>query len=577
MQRRIQTLPPQLANQIAAGEVVERPASVVKELLENSIDAGAEQVELEVEQGGARLIRVVDNGRGIHHDDLALALSPHATSKIYSQSELEQIGSLGFRGEALASIASVSRFKLASKQEEAGQGWELEGDGTKVNEPVPSPLPGGTLVEVRDLFYNTPARRKFLRSERTEFLHIEEVLKRLALSRFDIAFTLRHNGRQHYRLRRAVGEAQQARRIADVFGRGFIQTAVSLHFEAAGMRLSGWLAMPEGSRSQADSQYFYLNGRMIRDKLINHAVRQAHQAVLAPGRHPAYVLYMEVDPAQVDVNVHPTKHEVRFRESRLVHDFVVRALQNALAGVPAASEVEESHSGVENPLMRTDSGYDTNRGAITRRASGQVAEQRSFYQQASDISSQAAQGLGTARAILHQAYLLIETGSAPLLLELDAARRYLLRQHLAKMLEADEVRSQPLLIPQTVNLSQKHVDILLEGSHLYASLGFEIERLGEEAVVLRRVPVMLHGVEAASLLNELVVQLQRTGSDVEEKSEALQAALVDRAVSASPVTDMEEANRILRQVEALPDQGRDFWCPLTLEQLQQWFSRNSRG
>ena len=302
MQRRIQSLPVQLANQIAAGEVVARPASVVKELLENSIDAGADQIELELEHGGIRLIKVLDNGRGIHRDDMKLALAPHATSKVYSQQELEQILSLGFRGEALASIASVSRFKLSSRMEDAEQGWELEAGG---KEPIPSPLPRGTLVEVRDLFHNTPARRKFLRSERTEFLHIEEVVKNLALSRFDIAFTLLHNGRQVLRLRQAEGEVQQGRRVGEILGKGFLREALQLGFEAAGMRLWGWLARPDASRSQSDKQFFYLNGRMVRDKLINHAVRLAHQAVLEPGRHPAYALYLEVDPRGVDVNVHP--------------------------------------------------------------------------------------------------------------------------------------------------------------------------------------------------------------------------------------------------------------------------------
>lgn len=572
MQRRIHSLPVQLANQIAAGEVVERPASVVKELLENSIDAGADQIELEVEQGGTRLIRVVDNGRGIHRDDLPLALAPHATSKVYSQQDLEQIASLGFRGEALASIASVSRFKLASRLQGEEPGWELQCGTGCTGEPQPSPIPGGTVVEVRELFYNTPARRKFLRTERTEFLHIEEVLKRLALSRFDIAFTLLHNGRQQLRLRPALSAAQQARRVAEVMGRGFVQQALQLSFEGAGMRLWGWLARPEASRAQADNQYFYLNGRIIRDKLISHAVRQAHQSVLEPGRYPAYALYLEVDPRQVDVNVHPTKHEVRFRESRLVHDFISRALLDALSAEPSS---EDPSQPLQHDQARSTGGAAGNGFPASTARPLRIAEQQAFYRQATGGTRQpvpeAPAAQGKALAILHQAYLLAEIGGEPQVLDIFAARRCLLRHHFERMLTDGEVRSQPLLIPQTLNLPPSELDILHAHDTLLSRLGFEIERLGEAAVVLRRIPSLLRGVESEPLLRALLPQLPRQGA-VEGVPEAVVALLVEQAVAATPLSGLSEAQQLLLQLEGLPQQGREFWRPLTLSRLQQWFS-----
>ena len=332
MNARIHPLPPQLINQIAAGEVVERPASVVKELLENSLDAGATRVDVEVEQGGIKLIRVRDNGVGIHEDDLPLALASHATSKIASFDDLERVGSLGFRGEALASIAAVSRLALISRAAGQERAWKLAGDGLELQPPVPAAHPQGTTVEVRELFYNTPARRKFLRSERTEFTHLEEMIRRIALSRFEVELNLQHNRRPVLQLPPAAGDrAEQEWRLGELCGRVFVDNAVFLEREAAGLRLWGWIGLPTFSRSQGDLQYFFVNRRMVRDKLAIHAVRQAYQDVLYQGRQPAFVLYLELEPALVDVNAHPAKLEVRFREAGLVHDFLVSSLQQALA------------------------------------------------------------------------------------------------------------------------------------------------------------------------------------------------------------------------------------------------------
>lgn len=334
-ERRIRILNPRLANQIAAGEVVERPASVVKELVENAIDAGSTRIELELEGGGARLIRVRDNGCGITEEDLPLALSRHATSKIESLDDLEGVASLGFRGEALASISSVSRLELFSNvSDEPANGWRVVAEGREMAPRVsPAPHPRGTSVAVRDLFFNTPARRKFMRTEKTEFGHVEESFRRLALSRHDIGWTLRHNQKVVHQLRPGDDTLTIERRIGALLGRNFLEHALHLDIEASGLRLSGWVGLPTHSRAQADQQYFFVNGRVVRDRLVAHAVRQAYRDVMFHGRHPVFVLYLELDPTVVDVNVHPTKHEVRFRDGRLVHDFLFSSLHKALAQV----------------------------------------------------------------------------------------------------------------------------------------------------------------------------------------------------------------------------------------------------
>ncbi|WP_339618204.1 DNA mismatch repair endonuclease MutL, partial [uncultured Marinimicrobium sp.] len=348
---RIQLLNPRLANQIAAGEVVERPSSVIKELLENSLDAGATRVEVDVEDGGVKLMRVRDNGGGIDKSDLPLALSRHATSKIRELDDLEAVATLGFRGEALASISSVARLTLTSNTSDESAGWQVTAEGRDMQaELAPAAHPKGTTVEVRDLFFNTPARRKFLRTEKTEYNHLDDVIKRQALSRFDVAFTLRNNNRAVYSWREAGTQIERERRVAQVCGPAFMEQALHIDIERSGLRLWGWVAQPSFNRSQADLQHFYVNGRAIRDKLVGHAVRQAYQDVLYHGRHPAFVLYLEVDPSTVDVNVHPTKHEVRFRDNRRVHDFIFSSLHHALAQVRPGDRLESETDAPEPAL-----------------------------------------------------------------------------------------------------------------------------------------------------------------------------------------------------------------------------------
>ena len=354
-QRRIKILDPRLANQIAAGEVVERPASVVKELVENAIDAGSRRIEVELENGGTRLIRVRDDASGIGEADLPLSLSRHATSKIASLEELEGVASLGFRGEALASISSVSRLELISNVDDDPRGgWRVVAEGRQMEPRVsPAPHPRGTSVAVRDLFFNTPARRKFLRTEKTEFGHVEEAFRRQALSRFDIGWVLRHNQKTLHQLRPGDDTVARERRIAALLGRAFLENALHLDLEASGLRLWGWVGLPTHSRAQADQQYFFVNGRVVRDRLVAHAIRQAYRDVLFHGRHPVFVLYLEVDPGVVDVNVHPTKHEVRFRDGRLVHDFLFSSLHRALGEARAGGRERAEETRAETEAAGT--------------------------------------------------------------------------------------------------------------------------------------------------------------------------------------------------------------------------------
>ena len=370
--KRIHLLSPRLANQIAAGEVVERPANIIKELVENSLDAGAQRIEIDVEQGGIKLLRIRDDGHGIPKDDLPLALSRHATSKITTLDDLEAVHSLGFRGEALASISSVSRLTLTSattpEEGELEQAWQVEVEGREMAASVkPAAHPKGTTLEVRDLFFNTPARRKFLRTEKTEFNHVDEYFKRLALSRYDVAFSLRHNQKVIHSLRPAIRNIDKEKRVAALLGTKFIDAALHIDSEAAGLGLNGWVGLPTFSRSAADMQYFFVNGRVVRDRLVVHAIKQAYRDVLYHGRQPAFVLYLTVDPALVDVNVHPTKHEVRFRDGRLVHDYLFRTLHKALADVRPDNQLaptslqgsgvlqEGSDSGITSPALLANS------------------------------------------------------------------------------------------------------------------------------------------------------------------------------------------------------------------------------
>ncbi|QIB66079.1 DNA mismatch repair endonuclease MutL [Kineobactrum salinum] len=597
---RIHSLSPRLANQIAAGEVVERPASVVKEVLENSLDAGATRVEIEIEAGGSKLIRIRDNGDGIEPEDLPLALARHATSKIVSLEDLEAVGSLGFRGEALASIGSVSRLTLTSNHRPDGsEGCAALCEGREMTVQLrPAPHPRGTTVEVRDLFFNTPARRKFLRTEKTEFNHIEEVVKRLALSRFEVDFSLRHNGKVIHQLRGATSTAERQRRVAAVCGPAFMEQAVQLETDRGELRLWGWTGLPTFSRSQTDLQYFFVNGRVIRDKLVAHAVKQAYRDVLYHGRHPAFVLYLELDPAQVDVNVHPGKHEVRFRDSRAVHQCVFGALHRALADVRPA---------VDSPAVATPEGLavDTATGEIARQpglawgatargynpapapAPGRAMEQLRSYGMlhAGELAPQEqpedAPPLGYALAQLKGIYILAENSAGLVLVDMHAAHERITYERLKTARDRDGIRSQPLLVPQAVAVSQREVALAADNAALFERLGMKVDVAGEEALLIREIPVALRDSDIEALLRDVLSDLAEYGSSDRIEAhldEILSTMACHGSVRANRRLSVPEMNALLRDMEETEragqcNHGRPTWTGMSLEELDKLFLR----
>ena len=604
----IRILEPRLANQIAAGEVVERPASVVKEAVENSLDAGATRIEIDVESGGTRLIRIRDDGTGIDGDDLALALARHATSKIDSIEDLEAVQSLGFRGEALASIASVSRLTLTANTEASSvQGQQAFCEGRNMSVAVkPAPHPRGTTLEVRDLFYNTPARRRFLRTEKTEFGHLHEVVKRQALSRPEVTFVLRHNGKQTLQLNAAVSEAELRRRVATVCGTDFAEHAVVIERQAGPMRLWGWVAEPTFYRSQADLQYFFVNGRVIRDKLVSHAIRQAYRDVLFHGRHPAFVLFLELDAAGVDVNVHPTKHEVRFRDSRSVHDFLFGTLSRALADVrPGQPAPTEPATGSEErafqPGMNLASGGSPTRlgqgdqilsavGASSHRfdggSSGQMSRWREpalsrvpqpeFAQEPAEIPP-----LGFAVAQLHGIYILAENQHGLVLVDMHAAHERITYERLKQARDGSGITRQPLLVPLTLAVSSREAAIAEEQSGELASLGLLIEATGEESIVCRELPAALKDADAEALVRDVLGDLMEFGTSdriASSLDELLSTLACHTSVRANRRLTLPEMNALLRDMEETErsgqcNHGRPTWVQLGMSELDKLFLR----
>ena len=601
MSSRIHALPAQLVNQIAAGEVVERPASVVKELVENSLDAGASRVQIDVEQGGIKLIRITDDGAGIERDDLALALSRHATSKLQALEDLERIASMGFRGEALPAIASVSRLTLASHAAGAEQAWQIDGGDGEIR---PAALSRGTVVTVRDLFSNTPARRKFLRTDKTEFGHLEQVVKRLALVRQDVTFVLTHNGREVFCANTAADRGAHERRLSELLGPVFLQE--SLHFEhaAVGLRLSGWVARPSFSRSQADMQHFYVNRRMVRDKLVTHAVRQAYQDVLYHGRQPAYVLFLELSPALVDVNVHPTKHEVRFREGRLVHDFLFRTLHEVLAapvGESAAEAPAETAAVPRDaqPLRLAAAGAGIGEpAAVPRQASMplQVAERRAAYRASHEwqapvpardtiiATAEAATDehpLGFAIAQLHGVYVLAQNRQGLVLVDMHAAHERITYEAFKRAREGEGIKSQPLLMPVSVAVSRREADLVEQFPEVFDELGMQVDRRGEQSLVVRALPALLRNADAERLLRDVLADLVVHGGSrriLEQVNEVLATMACHGSVRANRRLGLEEMNALLRDIERTErsgqcNHGRPTWTQLDMAALDRLFLR----
>lgn len=634
--QRINLLSPRLANQIAAGEVVERPASVVKELLENSLDAGASQLDIDVEQGGVRRIKIRDNGTGIMKDDLSLALSRHATSKITTLDDLEAVCTLGFRGEALASISSVSRMHLTSMAEDESDAWRVEAEGKDMATAIrPASHPQGTTIDVRDLFFNTPARRKFLRTEKTEFTHLEEVVKRLALSRYETGFRLSHNGKQVYDLRPVTDQLHAEHRLATLLGKKFIENSLTLDVEAAGLRLWGWIGLPTFSRSQADLQYFFVNGRVVKDKLVAHAVRQAYRDVLYNGRHPTFVLYLELDPSTVDVNVHPTKHEVRFRDGRLVHDFLFSRIHKAIADVRPESDAaptgmqdtsqnepeitEQSALPLSNRAAA--SGMDWMRSASTNTAdasevrgqldglrrlsdyaqgyasqnetvdteTGEVREvsplnslgQSGVALSRPDADYQAVPPLGFAVAQLHGVYILSESEQGLILVDMHAAHERIVYERMKAAFYQKNISSQPLLVPINIAVSQSEADLVEENGAVFEAFGFRVERTGLESAMVREVPVILIRGDVEGLVRDVISDLSANGvSDLlESRANELMASMACHgAVRANRKLTVAEMNSLLRDMEITErsgqcNHGRPTWAYLSMSDLDKLFLR----
>jgi DNA mismatch repair protein MutL len=587
----IQSLPETLINQIAAGEVVERPASVVKELLENALDAGASRIEIELEEGGMRLMRVRDDGLGIPAAELELALARHATSKIASLDDLEQVRTMGFRGEALPSIASVSRFALSSRPAQQAQAHRVEVEGGRMLPAAPCAHPPGTTVEVRDLFYNVPARRKFLRAERTEFGHIEELLRAQALARMEIAFRLGHNGKTVRSYRASASNEERLRRLGEALGEEFVRQSLEVSHDAAGLRLTGWVGLPTASRAQSDQQYFYVNRRLVRDRVVAHAVRQAYADVLYHGRHPSFVLFLDIDPVRVDVNVHPAKTEVRFRDSRLVHDFLFRSLHQALAGARAGAE-SAVPPGLDAAPPRLPAGWMPGvapQAPLNLAVREQLGNYAALYGPARAANEPVSQPerqdgtppLGYALAQLHGIFILAENPAGLVLVDMHAAHERITYERLKLAQDGNGIRSQPLLVPLALAVSEREAACAEARGDSLAALGFELTRSGPQAIVVRAVPALLDGVDPRQLVLDVLSDLIEHGETrrLEElRNELLSTLACHASVRANRRLTLPEMNALLRDMEATErsgqcNHGRPTWVQLTRQELDRLFLR----
>ena len=612
---KIKQLDNRLANQIAAGEVVERPASVVKEVLENALDAGATVITIDVDEGGVKRIRITDNGAGIAGGELPLALARHATSKIASIDDLEAVATLGFRGEALASIASVSKLSVTSNtSEDPSQGQVARCEGREMKVTVsPAAHPRGTTLEIRDLFYNTPARRKFLRTERTELARVEEVVKRTALARPDATFVLSHNGKVLHRLTAGTSDHDLQRRVIGICGEPFARESVVVDRVAHGLSLHGWVGLPTFSRSQADLQYFFVNGRVVKDKVITHAVRQAYRDVLYGGRHPAYVLFLELDANRVDVNVHPTKHEVRFRDSRSVHGFVFSTLGRALADVRPSDvanranldQVAESQP-FESQFQQVSMGLEIPRGidslsepAVGANPFGELlSKPTSFAVPGSDrglvsagmssaLSSAAVlQGsdvppLGFAIAHLHGTYIVAQNMEGMVLVDAHAAHERITYERLKAARATASIASQPLLVPEPIKLTTAEMGAYEEFSELFSQLGLVVDAASDDTVLIREIPVILARDNAANLLRDVLGDLAEVGHSDRlsaRMDEILATMACHGSVRANRALSIAEMNGLLRDMETTENSGqcnhgRPTWIQLGHDELDKLFLR----
>jgi DNA mismatch repair protein MutL len=571
----IRVLPELLISQIAAGEVVERPAAALKELLENSLDAGAQAIAVQLAGGGAKLIKVIDDGQGIPREEIKLALARHATSKIGSLEDLERVATLGFRGEALASIAAVSHLTMTSRRAGEKHAWTVTATGSNITRASPAALPAGTSIEVRDLYFNTPARRKFLKSEQTEYAHCEEAFKRIALSRPDAGFSLQHNGRAQWHLK----PQPLAGRISALLGEEFNAAAIALDESSAGLRITGAIGLPAHARSTRDAQYVFVNGRFVRDKLATHAIRQAYQDVLHHDRHPAYVLFLEIEPAQVDVNVHPTKTEVRFRDSRGVHQFIFHALNKALAGATAGAETARS------PFVAAGAFTAPMRQAAMALS---AAEPSAFYEtlfrkpepempapETEDVP------LGFALAQLSGIYVLAQNRHGLVIVDMHAAHERIMYEKLKGALDQREIPMQPLLVPVSFPAEALDVATVEEHADVLRTIGFDIAAASPRSLIVRAVPAPLADADARSLAGDVLREIRETGASrvlTERRNELLSTMACHSAVRANRKLTVTEMNALLREMEATErsgqcNHGRPTWHQVTLVDLDKLFMR----
>ncbi|MCW8964330.1 MAG: DNA mismatch repair endonuclease MutL [Gammaproteobacteria bacterium] len=584
----IRKLPPALINQIAAGEVVERPASVIKELMENSLDAGSTAVEVGIAEGGIRLIQIKDDGEGIAREELPLAIASHATSKIIDLEDLEAIHTLGFRGEALASIASVSRFTLTSRHSSSDHAWSLAAGSDDA--PIPAKLQQGTNIEVRDLFYNVPARRKFLRTEKTEYAHAEQVFRRIALSHPSTAFSLSHNGKSVYQLPSAGAEEGLRRRVGVLLNTDFTASSIAVDEEAAGLALRGWVAQPTYSRSQADQQYFYINGRMIRDKLVVHAVRQAYADVLFHGRHPAFVLYLTLDPARVDVNAHPAKHEVRFRDGRIVHDFIFKTLHTVLANTAAGEQPSVKPDG----LLGLTSRYSPPQSQSSLNIREALQSYQTLYGRSAGVAGSShdlaatndeaeVPPLGYALAQLMGVYILSQNAEGLIIVDMHAAHERITYERLKQQQAEDGIRTQPLLVPERLSVAARDVALFEENQDVFESLGLKLDISGPESLLIREAPALLQTTNLPQLVRQVLDDCHTTGSSNkihEALNELLSTMACHGSVRANRQLTIPEMNALLRDMESTDrsgqcNHGRPTWVQINMADLDRLFDRGN--
>ncbi len=579
----IRQLPGHLVNQIAAGEVVERPASVVKELVENSLDAGASAITIDIQGGGQKLIRVRDNGCGIPKDDMELALARHATSKIASLEDLEAVASLGFRGEALPSVASVARLTLCSRTSGGDSAWQIEADGGAIRSPRPAAHPTGSTVEVHDLFYNTPARRKFLRTERTEFNHIDKWVRRLALARPDVAYTLTHNRRTILKLDAATDDESRLERLSRICGEVFAAHAVLIHREAEDIALSGWLALPTFNRPQADLQYWFVNGRSITDRTLSHAARHAYRDVLFHGRFPAYALSISMNPALVDANAHPAKHEVRFRDGRRIHGMVSQAIEFALSesrpgghdAVPASS-LPQIKNVAEQRWMPLSGGAAPSRSAVAEAIGGYRAMASDPAAVREDLPP-----LGYAIAQLSGVYVLAENASGLVIVDMHAAHERIVYEKLKRSFDSKEIVRQPLLVPATLAVSENEAALADDNAETFERLGLVISRAGPTSIVIREVPALLNQADVEGLVRDVLSDLLAAGQSnrVGDTCHELLATMAcHHSIRANRSLSHEEMNALLREMETTDradqcNHGRPTWTTVSMAELDRLFLR----